>query len=41
MEIGRLVAYAVWPVQTTTAVFAFIQFILFYSQKNACGHEFL
>jgi hypothetical protein len=41
IEIGRLVAYAVWPVQTTTAIFAFIRFILFYSQKNARGHEFL
>ena len=40
IEIGRLLVYAVWSVQTATAIFAFIGFF-FFCKKKACGHEFL
>ena len=41
IEIGRLLVYAVWSVQTPTAIFAFIRFFLFFAKKKARGHEFL
>ena len=41
IEIGKLLVYAVWSVQTPTAIFAFIRFFLFFCEKKARGHEFL
>ena len=41
IEIGRLLVYAVWSVQTATAIFAFIRFFLFFCEKKERGHEFL
>ena len=40
LEIELLV-YAVWSVQTVTAIFAFIRFFLFSCEKKAHGQEFL
>ena len=40
IEIGRLLVYAVWSVQTATAIFAIIRFFLFFAKKKHVDMNF-